>query len=124
MTISENVGLLKAIFTSPRVVPGLSRLKLFSITKHYGMGCLYVGNRVNYYIDFPTMCDKPEYEEHSGRTLFFHDRDDRYYYDVLDENTRCIVQKEGFTVANHVCTEIEQLKDCLKPKVKKIGGIK
>ncbi len=124
MTISENVGLLKAIFTSPRVVPGLSRLKLFSITKHYGMSHLYVGNRVNHYIDFPSMCDGEENKERSGRTLFFHDRDDRYYYDILDENTRCIVQKEGITIANHVCTEIEGLSDCLKPKTKKIGGRK
>lgn len=120
MTISENVGLLKTIFTSSKVVPGISKLRLFSITKRYGMNHLYVGNRINYFLDSEILID--EAKERSGRTLFYHGKDDTFYYDVLDENTRCIRQKEGVTVANHVCTDIENLKDCLKPKVKKIGG--
>lgn len=123
MTISENVGLLKTIFKGQKVVPGLSRLKLFSIARHYGLSHLYIGNRVNHIVDYP-LHDEEEYREPSGRTLFFHDRGDSYYYDVLDENTRCVRQTEGFTIASHVCTEVEELKECLKPKVKKIGGIK
>ncbi len=122
MTISENVGLLKTIVRSPKVVPGLSRLQLFSIIRHYGIGRLYVGNRINYFLEPELFVE--EVSERSGRTLFFHDRDDTYYYDVLDENTRCIRQKEGITIANHVCTDIENLSTCLKPKVKRIGGIK
>lgn len=124
MTIIENIGLLKTIFTSPKVVPGLSRLQLFTITKHYGLGHLYVGNRINHEIEFRSMTEEEALPERSGRTLFFHDKGDSYYYDVLDENTRCMVQREGLTVANHVCTEVKDLKDCLKIKQKKIGGIK
>lgn len=124
MTISENVGLLKTIFRGPKVIPGLSRLKLFSIARHYGISHLYIGNRVNHIVDYPPMYDEEEHKEPSGRTLFFHDRGDCYYYDVLDDNTRCVRQVEGFTVANHVCFEVEELKEFLKPKVKKIGGIK
>ena len=123
MTIIENVELLRSIFASPLVVPKLSRLKLFSITKHYGMNHLYIGNRINHAVDFPIM-DEEESKEPSGRTLFFHDIGDSHYYDVLNDNTRCVRQKNGFTVANHVCTDIENLRDCLKPKVKKIGGRK
>ncbi len=121
MKISENVELLKSIFTSSKVIPELPRLRLFFIVKNYGMSHLYVGNRMNHFIDSPSYAEE-EMEERSGRTLLFHDSGDMFYYDVLDENTRCIRQKEGVTIASHVVKDVESLNDCLK--VKRIGGRK
>jgi len=121
MKISENVELLKMLFMNPQVVPGVSRLQLFSIIKHYGMNHLYVGYRINHFIDSPRF--EEERKERSGHTLLFHDSGDMFYYDILDENTICIRQKEGITIASHVVKDVEGLEDCL-PKVKKVGGIK
>lgn len=123
MTIKENMELLKTIFMSPRVVPGVSRLKLFSIVKHYGLMHLYVGDRVNHAIEGPEI-DEETHQERSGRTILFHDSGDMHYYDILDENTRCLRQWEGFVVANHVCKNVENLSEYIQPKVKRIGGIK
>ena len=93
-----------------------TRFKLMRIVKNNNINELYAGDRLDYVTeqDFESgeiiRCDWGDslvfVPGRGEETVFRHCPEDGYYYDLLDENTRCVLIDDSVTETEHGCCNL------------------
>lgn len=98
-----------------------TRFKLMRIVRDNNVDDLYAGVRIDNLSDYDfesgeiIRCDWGDSlifaSERGEDTVFRHCQDDEYYYDIFDENTRCILIDDNVTQTEHGCCNLRGMND-------------
>lgn len=115
----EDLELVRKVYDTDFLGVEVDRKMLIDYINYYGVDNLYVGERVNHYSNGVLKLRSmqgfnllPDRDISGKKSLFKHDEDDYYYYDLLDRERRC----------EHVSPDIFYLRDGCD-NMKSIGAI-
>jgi len=105
---------------------GVDKKMLLDYIEYYGIENIYVGERVNHYsngeLKLRNMRGKEmlkEIEYPCKKSLFKHDDNDYYYYDLLDNNCRCEHVSPDVVYIREGCDNMKSIASIIeKPKEK------
>lgn len=104
----------------------IDRKMLLDYINYYGIENIYVGERINYYSNGVLKLRNmhgtsllPEREIIGKKSLFKHDKNDYYYYDLLDGDRRCEQVNPDIFYVRDGCDKMKSINSILeRPKEK------
>lgn len=116
-----DINLVEKIFYCEDLGVDVDKGMLVDYINYYGIDNIYIGYRVNYFSNgdlmLRNMSGKMLIDDCSvsGCTsLFKHDNHDYYYYDLLDDNTRCEYIHPDIFYLRNGCAGMKKISQVLK----------
>ena len=104
----------------------ISHKKLKGMILEYGLDSLYLGDVIEHFsngemtirnMDGVNLLPRESYHK---KTIFKHDSDDYYYYDLLDKNNSCEEINDAIIYLRYGCSNLQRISDLLDYKKGKV----